>query len=110
MILSLISEIKQLTRRKKQLLMIGSDFFLLPLSLWISLSLRLGNIWPIQYWLKNWWILILIPLISIPLFIHYGLYRAVLKYMGYQVIIATLKAVTLASLCLGTLLMFASDI
>ena len=105
-----IDQIKQLKRRKKQLLMIIVDMLLLPFSLWIALSLRLSNLWPVQYWVDNWWLLVLIPLLSIPLFIHYGLYRAVLKYMGYQVIVAAVKAITLASLCLGTLLMFIRDI
>ena len=109
MLIYLINKTKQLSRRQKQSLMLGADIFLLPFSLWISLSLRLSNLWPLQYWIANWWVLLLIPLLSIPLFIHYGLYRAVLKYMGYQVIVATVKAVTLASLCLGTLLMFIRD-
>ena len=110
MLIYLINKIKQLSRKQKQSLMVGADIVLLPFALWISLSLRLSNSWPIQYWIENWWVLLLIPLLSIPLFIHYGLYRAVLKYMGYQVIVATVKAVTLASLCLGTLLMFIRDI
>ena len=110
MLIYLINKIKQLSRKQKQSLMVCADVFLLPIALWISLSLRLSNLWPIQYWIENWWVLFLIPLLSIPLFIHYGLYRAVLKYMGYQVIVATVKAVTLASLCLGTLLMFIRDI
>ena len=110
MINYILKNIKQLKRRQKQLLMITFDVFLLPASLWISLSLRLSNIWPIKYWFENWWILILMPLLSIPLFIHYGLYRAILKYMGYQVIIATVKAITIASLSLGTILMFVRDI
>ena len=110
MLIYLINKIKQLSRKQKQILMVCADVFLLPFALWISLSLRLSNSWPIQYWIENWWVLLLIPLLSIPLFIHYGLYRSVLKYMGYHVIVATVKAVTLASLCLGTLLMFIRDI
>ena len=105
-----INGIKQLKRKEKQFLMILADLLLLPFSLWIALSLRLSNLWPLQYWVANWWILVLIPLFCIPLFINFGLYRAVLRYMGYQVIVATVKAVTLASLCLGTLLMFVQDI
>ena len=110
MIFHLINYIKQLKRRQKQSLMIGADVLLLPISLWIALSLRLSNLWPVQYWTSNWWLLVLIPLLSIPFFIHYGLYRAVLKYMGYQVIVATIKAITITSLCIGTILMFIRDI
>ena len=106
----LLNRIKQLNRKQKQLLMIIADICLIPIALWISLSLRLSNLWPVQYFLANIEVIILIPILSIPLFIHYGLYRAVLKYMGYQVIVATVKAVTLSSLSFGTLLMFIRDI
>jgi len=110
MLIYLINKTKQLSRKQKQFLMAGTDAVLLPFALWISLALRLSNLWPLQYWITNWGVLLLIPLLSIPLFIHYGLYRAVLRYMGYQVIIATVKAITLTSLCLGTLLMFVKEI
>ena len=65
MLTYLINEIKQLERRQKQFLMIVADMFLLPFALWIALSLRLSNFWPIQYWITNWWILLFIPLMSI---------------------------------------------
>ena len=106
MIISTFSRIKQFTRRKKQLLMIIADIFLLPFAFWIALTLRLGKLWYFSDWLEHWLILILIPLISIPLFIHYGLYRAVLKYMGYQVIVATVKAITFSGITLGLVLLF----
>ena len=110
MFIYFINRIKELKRVEKQALMILADLLILPIALWLSLSMRLSNLWPIHYLLSNWWLLVLIPTLSIPLFIHYGLYRAVLKYMGYQVIVATVKAITLASLSLGTILMFMREI
>ena len=110
MFIYFINRIKELKRVEKQALMILADLLILPIALWLSLSMRLSNLWPIHYLISNWWLLVLIPTLSIPLFIHYGLYRAVLKYMGYQVIIATVKAITLASLSLGTILMFMREI
>ena len=58
MLIYLINKIKQLSRKQKQSLMVGADVFLLPFALWISLSLRLSNLWPIQYWIENWWVLL----------------------------------------------------
>jgi len=78
--------------------------FLLFFAIWISLSLRLGSLWPSIYILENMLFVFLIPFLFIPFFIHYGLYRAVLKYMGYQVILATVKSITLSTLFLGVLL------
>lgn len=104
MLLQFINRIKHLSRLQKQFLMLCTDFFLLPFAFWISLSLRLSNFWPSIYFLQNKFFIFLIPLLFVPLFIHYGLYRAVLKYMGYQVIIATVKSVTLSTLLAGFLL------
>ena len=53
MLTFLINKIKQLSRKQKQILMVGADIVLLPFALWISLSLRLSNLWPIQYWIEN---------------------------------------------------------
>ena len=110
MLLHFLDHIKKLGRREKQFLMIAGDVLLLPCALWLSLSLRLSNIWPVLYWMEYWWIMVMLPFFSIPLFIHYGLYRAVLKYMGYQVIVATVKAITIASLTLGTILTFLNTV
>ncbi len=108
--LKLINKIKYLTRIQKQLIMLLTDLFLLFFAFWISLSLRLGNLWPNLYILENILFLFLIPFLFIPFFIHYGLYRAVLKYMGYQVILATVKSVTLSILFLGLLLLSSKEI
>ena len=105
-----LEKIKKMNRLEKQFVMICIDILLLTFSLWISLSLRLSNLIPVYFWINNLWLVGLMPLLSIPLFIHYGLYRAVLKYMGYQVIVATVKAITIASLTLGTILTFLNTV
>ena len=77
--------------------MVGIDLVLLPLSLVLAYALKFSNYLPIDEILKNQWLFYLIPVIIIPLFVKNGLYRSVLKYMGYQVILSTMKAITIAS-------------
>ncbi|MBC8214229.1 MAG: polysaccharide biosynthesis protein [Candidatus Marinimicrobia bacterium] len=95
------NRLKVLSRRDKQVILIIGDLIFLPVFLWMALSFRTGNIFPIQEIREDWWIFVVIPLTSIPLFIHFGLYRAVLKYMGVQVILASMKSVTISTLLVG---------
>ena len=53
-----------------------------------------------------WWLFFAIPLLMIPLFVKFGLYRAVLQYMGIKVITTTFQATTIACLIIGFLMMF----
>jgi FlaA1/EpsC-like NDP-sugar epimerase len=42
-----------------------------------------------------------LPLIAIPLFIRFGMYRAVMRYLGNDALIAIWKAVTISALVLS---------
>ncbi|GBL59860.1 membrane protein [Pseudomonas citronellolis] len=47
------------------------------------------------------WLFIAAPLIAIPLFIRFGMYRAVMRYLGNDALIAIWKAVTISALVLS---------
>ena len=55
---------------------------------------------------RSAWIFLVLPIITIPLFIRLGLYKAVLQYMGVKVIFATFQATTISCLVVGFLMMF----
>ncbi|OSM05305.1 putative polysaccharide biosynthesis protein capd [Magnetofaba australis IT-1] len=44
------------------------------------------------------WIIVISLLFSVPIFVHFGLYRSVTRYLGYQAVYAVLKSVSAASL------------
>ena len=73
-------------------------------AIWLSFALRLGDIWSDNLQ-SNLWILILIPVVSIPIFMKLGLYRSVLKFMGTKVIVTAFQAITITSLILGFVMM-----
>ena len=106
MLKHIIYWIKSLGHRQKQILMIFADMLLLPFSFWLSVSLQFGYIPVNSYWSDNWGFFLIIIVSMIPMFIHYGLYRAVLKYMGYHVILATVKSVSVSCIFLGLLFIF----
>jgi FlaA1/EpsC-like NDP-sugar epimerase len=93
-----------LSRQKKQAIMISADICFLLFAIWLSFALRLGDVWSDKLE-SNLWIFILIPVVSIPIFIKLGLYRSVLKFMGTKVIVTAFQAITITSLILGFVMM-----
>lgn len=93
-----------LSRQKKQAIMISADVCFLLFAIWLSFALRLGDVWSDKLE-SNLWIFILIPVVSIPIFIKLGLYRSVLKFMGTKVIVTAFQAITITSLILGFVMM-----
>lgn len=81
-------------RMQKRFFILLLDTLLLPILLWASLSLGKNQlILPVA---NEWYIFILAILISFPVFIYFGLYRAVLRYLRNQTI-STILAATLIS-------------
>ena len=96
-----------LSRYYKQVLMIISDQLVVFFALTLAFVLRFGDIGEsFNYMSKNWWLFVIIPVITIFFFIRSGLYRAVLKYIGARLIITTFRVTTLSSLVVILLLFF----
>ena len=81
--------LQNLERIYKQSIMLFVDISTLLFALWLAFVLRLGEAFPLAYIYDSWWIFIVVPVITIPLFIKLGLYRAVLQYIGVKVITTT---------------------
>ncbi|MEX0729466.1 MAG: nucleoside-diphosphate sugar epimerase/dehydratase [Aquisalimonadaceae bacterium] len=89
-----------LPRRTKQLIMMGSDMLLLPIALWAAFALRLGTFTPAVLLDRHWWLLIAVPALTLPLLGKVGLYRAVVRYMSHQAVVAVVKGISLSVLVL----------
>jgi lipopolysaccharide/colanic/teichoic acid biosynthesis glycosyltransferase len=84
----------KLSRNQKRLIMLGFDTLALPLAFWSSLVLLEETFTPRIA--PVWWMFFLIPLISIPIFINRGLYRAVIRYLEDRSLYTIFFAVTLS--------------
>ncbi|QUE90229.1 polysaccharide biosynthesis protein [Pseudomonas sp. SCA2728.1_7] len=96
-------------RQRKRLIQVIMDVFLVWISLWGSFVVRLGieNVTqPIE---THLWLFISAPLIAIPLFIRFGMYRAVMRYFGNDALIAIIKAVSLSALILALVVFWYSN-
>lgn len=72
------------------------DFLALLLVIWLAYSLRLGSPFkpnPIEFGL-----MLLAPAICVPIFIRYGLYRAVIRYLSDRAAMTIFKAMALSTL------------
>lgn len=90
---NLVRRFLSLSRFHKQLVMLSADMMMLFFALWASFSMRLGQLYvPLK---TEYWLFIIAPIIAIPIFIYLGLYRAIVRYIGFRALWTIIKAVTL---------------
>ncbi|NWB53664.1 nucleoside-diphosphate sugar epimerase/dehydratase [Pseudomonas sp. F8002] len=98
-----------LPRRQKRILQVIADILLVWLALWMAFVVRLGVDDMINPASVHRWLFLSAPVVAIPLFIRFGMYRAVMRYFGNDALIAIIKAVSLSSLILGVVVYWYSD-
>lgn len=89
--------------RIKRLAVMATDTVLALLAMWLAFTLRLDTLhWPSPH---QWVVYAAAPLLSIPLFAHFGLYRAILRYAGLSALSAAAKATALYVVLLSAVLL-----
>jgi len=99
LIINILSKIISLPRRFKQLIMMLIDLIVLIPIVLASFSLRYGDFYMPENSLV--WVILISPIIAIPIFIRFGLYRAVIRYIGLNALWAVFQAVTIYSCVWG---------
>ena len=80
------------------------DICLAFLATWLAFGLRLDVwAWPVD---AQWYVYLLTPALAIPIFVRFGLYRAIFRYTGQAALNATAKAVLLYSVLLTAVLLW----
>ena len=101
--LRLIKWFLSLSRVVKRLIMLFVDVLLIVIILAFSFSMRLGEwFWPqgdLVY------LLFFAPLVAIPIFIKFGLYRAIVRYIGFKALWVIVQAVSLYALVWGVIVL-----
>jgi FlaA1/EpsC-like NDP-sugar epimerase len=90
----------ELPRPTKRLIAICTDAVMMPLALWAAISLKAGRI---SLELADWPAYVVVLGVSIPTFIRFGLYRAVIRFLGHQAVFAVALAVAISGVLLGVL-------
>jgi FlaA1/EpsC-like NDP-sugar epimerase len=92
------------SRPVKQYVVITLDIFLALFATWLAYTLRLDT--PNSPTDAQWWVYLLAPVLSIPIFIRFGLYRAIFRYTGQAALQATGKAVFVYACLLLSILLW----
>ncbi|MES2699872.1 MAG: nucleoside-diphosphate sugar epimerase/dehydratase [Pseudomonadota bacterium] len=91
-------------RRFKQLAVLLLDVLLALIATWIAYTLRLDAFnWPDG---AQWWVYGLAPVLSIPIFVRLGLYRAIFRYTGLAALLTIAQAVVLYAVVLSAILLW----
>ncbi|VVM67279.1 UDP-N-acetyl-alpha-D-glucosamine C6 dehydratase [Pseudomonas fluorescens] len=98
-----------LPRRRKRLIQVATDIVLVWLALWLAFIVRLGIDDMYNPLRVHMWLFASAPLVAIPLFIRFGMYRAVMRYFGNDALVAIIKAVSLSSLILALIVYWYSN-
>ena len=97
----MLNWIVSLSRINKQLIILFVDSMLLVLILLASFSIRLG------YWYfpesDLIWVIFSAPIIAVLIFVRFGLYRAIIRYIGFKALWAIAQAVSLYALVWGVI-------
>ncbi|MBF0640683.1 polysaccharide biosynthesis protein [Pseudomonas protegens] len=99
----------RLPRRQKRVLQVVTDIVLVWIALWMAFVVRLGFDDLNNPFIVHFWLFASAPVVAIPLFIRFGMYRAVMRYFGNDALIAIVKAVTLSALILALIVYLHSN-
>ncbi len=102
MTFSLIKYFLSLSRLAKRLIMAFVDVFLVIATVLCSFSMRLGE-W---YWPQGevTYLIFLAPVLALPVFAQFGLYREIIRYIGFKALWVVVQAVTFYALAWGVLI------
>ncbi|WP_442112998.1 polysaccharide biosynthesis protein [Pseudomonas sp. NUPR-001] len=99
----------ELPRPHKRIVQVFTDVLLVWFALWLAFVVRLG-LEDLNNPLKgHFWLFIAAPLVAIPIFIRFGMYRAVMRYFGNDALIMIAKAVSLSALVLALVVYWYSN-
>jgi FlaA1/EpsC-like NDP-sugar epimerase len=100
----LYSRFIELPRNVKQSLLLALDMLAIPVAMYIGMALRLGRT-DFHLGVTEYLVCITTMLVSAVVFLRLGLYRAIVRFMGHEAIVAIVKAVTLSTLALAVLVL-----
>lgn len=91
-------------RALKRAVVMALDVAMALIATWVAFTLRLDTLhWPTG---AQWWVYGLAPVLAVPIFIRFGLYRAIFRYTGQAALQATGQAVLLYGVLLLAVLLW----
>jgi FlaA1/EpsC-like NDP-sugar epimerase len=85
--------------KSKRLVLMVFDAILLPASLWVSVVLRYGELQ--KDVTAFWWLFPTVAITGVVIFYKFGLYRAIVRYIGPSAMLPVVQGVTIAALAIS---------
>ncbi|WP_438307216.1 polysaccharide biosynthesis protein [Pseudomonas guariconensis] len=105
---TLKTRLQSLPRRSKRVIQVMADILLVWVSVCLAFVIRLG-VEKADVMFNHIWLFGIAPLVAIPIFIRFGMYRAVMRYFGNDALITIFKAVSLSALILALIVYWYSN-
>ena len=96
--------VNKLSRIQKQFILLAVDIVCLFFAVWLGFSLRLGSVYPLNAELLK--ILLIASIITVPIFIYLGLYKAVIRYVGIKALWSVFQAVGISVVLWGLIAIY----
>ena len=100
-----MKSILDLSRFHKQMIAATADLILLPITFCIAILLRYDSV-NTALFMSYLYLIVAVPLISLPIFIRLGLYRAVIRFIDQKIIFSVILGVTISVALLVALAAF----
>ena len=97
-----MKRIIELPRLQKQLLAAVTDLVFLPFAFYLAISLRFDGV-SLAMLHQYFGLILAAPVVSIPIFIKLGLYRAVVRFIDHKIVYVVMVGVTLSVIFLAAL-------
>ena len=98
-----------LSRKNKRIVQVSADVVLIWMALALAFFVRLGFDAAYAPIVNHLWLFATAPVLTIPIFIRFGLYRAVMRFFGSDALIDISKAVSLSALLLALVVYWYSN-
>ncbi|GFM79832.1 membrane protein [Pseudomonas cichorii] len=109
MMMKLRSRMLGLSRKNKRIVQVGADIVLIWVALLLAFVVRLGFDAASVSIFEHLWLFSAAPILTIPIFIRFGMYRAVMRFFGNDALIAIGKAVSLSALLVSVVVYWYGD-
>ena len=90
-----MTKLQNFSRLQKQIVAVSADLFFLPFAFFIAIWLRYDSL-NVDAFRPYFLLIALAPLISIPIFIRLGLYRAVIRFIDHKIIYVVVAGVSVS--------------
>ncbi|AHF69199.1 membrane protein [Pseudomonas cichorii] len=109
MMMKLRSRMLGLSRKNKRIVQVGADIVLVWGALLLAFVVRLGFDATFSSLFDHLWLFAAAPVLTIPIFIRFGMYRAVMRFFGNDALITIIKAVSLSALLVSLVVYWYGD-